>query len=136
MIAISTAAMSSMNTPALLIIAMRRTPSALTTVVKPIITVPRMTALVAKSCSPVPSPTIWKPLHSRGRLSCSASTTADRVTIDAVSISQPADHPTTRLPSVFAQLYTEPAIGYLAASSMKQSATESWPRNTSGHDHR
>ena len=49
MIAIRQAAISSMNTPALLIIAISRTPSALITVVKTISTVPRTTALVAKS---------------------------------------------------------------------------------------
>ena len=69
MIAISTAAISSMNTPALLMIDIRRTPSAFTTVVNAIRTVPRRTALAAKSYSPLPSPMIWKPLHSRGRLS-------------------------------------------------------------------
>ena len=67
--AISTAAMSSMNTPALLIIAISFTPSALISVVNAIRMVPRMTALVAKSYSPLPSPMIWNPLHSRGRLS-------------------------------------------------------------------
>ena len=43
------AAISSMNTPALLIMAINRTPSALTTVVNTISTVPSITALVAKS---------------------------------------------------------------------------------------
>ncbi len=47
---------------------------------------------------------IWKPLHSRGRLSCNASTTADSVTIEAVSISQPEDQPTSGLPRIFDQL--------------------------------
>jgi hypothetical protein len=47
---------------------------------------------------------IWKPLHRRGRLSCSASTTAASVTIEAVSISQPDDHPTILLPSCLDQL--------------------------------
>ena len=95
----STAAINSMNTPALLIRAINLTPSALISVVKAISTVPRMTALVAKSYSPLPSPMIWKPLHIRGRLSWYASTTAEIVTIDAVSISQPDDQPTSRLPS-------------------------------------
>jgi hypothetical protein len=49
MMAIRTAAISSMNTPVLLIIAINRTPSAFTTVVKMIMIVPRRTALVAKS---------------------------------------------------------------------------------------
>ena len=52
------AAISSMNTPALLMIAIRRTPSALTTVVNTINAVPSSTALVAKSYVPLPSPTI------------------------------------------------------------------------------
>ena len=105
-------------------------------VVKAIKTVPSRIALPAKSYGPVPSPMIWKPLHNRGRFSCNASTTADRVTIEAVSISQPELHPTTRLPSTLAQLYTEPATGYLAASSMKHNATAICPTNTIGHDHR
>ena len=134
--AISTAAISSMNTPALLIIAISRTPKALTAVVNTIRTVPSRIALPAKSYGPVPSPMTWKPLHNRGRFSCSASTTADRVTIDAVSISQPELQPTTRLPRTLAQLYTEPATGYLAASSMKHSATAICPTKTIGHDQR
>ena len=69
MIAISTAAISSMNTPALLIRAINFTPSALINVVNAIRTLPRTTALAAKSYSPLPSPMIWKPLHIRGRLS-------------------------------------------------------------------
>ena len=96
--------MSSMNTPALLILAISLTPSALTTVVNTIMIAPRITALSAKSEAVLPSPMIWKPLQSRGRFSCNASTTADRVTMDAVSISQPDDHPTMRLPSCFDQL--------------------------------
>ncbi|SKZ84214.1 Uncharacterised protein [Mycobacteroides abscessus subsp. abscessus] len=58
------------------------------------------------------------------------------MTIDAVSINQPADHPTSCVPNRFAQLYTEPATGYFAASSMKHSATQSCPTKTIGHDHR
>ena len=104
MIAIRTAAISSMKTPALLIIAISLTPSALITVVKTIMMVPSTTALAAKSYSPVPSPMIWNPLHSRGRLSCRPAPPRERVTIDAVSISQPDDHPTILLPSVFDQL--------------------------------
>ena len=57
------------------------------------------------------------------------------MTIEAVSISQPDDQPTRRLPSFFDQLYTEPATGYFAASSMKHSATAICPTNTIGHDH-
>ena len=52
----STAAISSMNTPVELICAISLTPIALMIVVKMISTVPRITALVAKSFSPVPSP--------------------------------------------------------------------------------
>ncbi len=61
--------MSSMKTPALLIIAISFTPSALMTVVNTIRTLPSTTALAAKSYSPVPSPMIWNPLQIRGRLS-------------------------------------------------------------------
>jgi hypothetical protein len=49
MIAIKHAAISSIKTPALLIIAINRTPSALTVVVNRIKAVPRITALVAIS---------------------------------------------------------------------------------------
>jgi hypothetical protein len=59
-----------------------------------------------------------------------------QVTIDAVSMSQPDIHPTMRLASIFDQLYTAPAIGYLAANYMKHRATAIWPTNTIGHDHR
>ena len=52
----STAAISSMNTPELLICAISLTPIALMIVVKMISTVPRITALMAKSYLPVPSP--------------------------------------------------------------------------------
>ena len=52
----STAAISSMNTPVLLMRAISFTPSALITVVKTIRIVPRITALMAKSYLPVPSP--------------------------------------------------------------------------------
>ncbi len=52
----STAATSSMKTPVLLIRAISFTPSALMTVVKTISTVPRITALMAKSYLPSPSP--------------------------------------------------------------------------------
>ena len=52
----STAAISSMNTPLLLMRDISFTPSALITVVKMISTVPRITALAAKSYLPVPSP--------------------------------------------------------------------------------
>ena len=58
-----------MKTPALLIIAISFTPSALITVVNTIRTLPSTTALAAKSYSPVPSPMIWNPLQIRGRLS-------------------------------------------------------------------
>ena len=51
-----TAANSSMNTPELLICAISLTPSALMIVVKTISTVPRITALTAKSYLPLPSP--------------------------------------------------------------------------------
>ncbi len=50
------AAISSMNTPVLLMRDISFTPRALITVVKMIRTEPRMTALAAKSFSPVPSP--------------------------------------------------------------------------------
>ena len=52
----STAAISSMKTPVLLMRDISFTPSALMTVVKMISTVPRITALAAKSYLPVPSP--------------------------------------------------------------------------------
>ena len=52
----TTAAISSMNTPLLLMRDISLTPSALIKVVKTMSTVPRMTALMAKSLSPVPSP--------------------------------------------------------------------------------
>jgi hypothetical protein len=52
----STAAISSMNTPVLLIRAISLTPRAFTTVVKRISTEPRITALAAKSYLPLPSP--------------------------------------------------------------------------------
>ena len=52
----STAAISSMNTPALLMRDISLTPSALISVVKMISAVPRITALMAKSYSPLPSP--------------------------------------------------------------------------------
>ena len=55
----STAAISSMKTPALLMRAISFTPRALITVVKTISTVPRITALTAKSYLPVPSPKNW-----------------------------------------------------------------------------
>ena len=45
-----------MKTPVLLMRDISLTPSALITVVKTMSTVPRMTALMAKSLSPVPSP--------------------------------------------------------------------------------
>ena len=61
----------------------------------------------------------------RGRFNCSARATAASVTIEAVSINQPADHPTILRPNSFAQLYTDPATGYFAANSMKHSATQS-----------
>ena len=104
MIAIRHAAISSMKTPALLIMDISRTPSALMSVVITISAVPSTTALVAKSYGPDPSPTTWKPDQSRGRLSCSARTTAARLTIEAVSISQPEHQPTTWLPSSLDQL--------------------------------
>ena len=53
MMAISIAAISSMNTPALLIIAISFTPSALTTVVNTMRTLPRTTALTAKRAGAV-----------------------------------------------------------------------------------
>ena len=52
----STAAISSMNTPALLMRDISFTPSALISVVKTISAVPRITALAAKSYLPLPSP--------------------------------------------------------------------------------
>ena len=52
----TTAAISSMKTPLLLMRDISFTPSALISVVKTIRTVPRITALIAKSLSPVPSP--------------------------------------------------------------------------------
>ena len=79
---------------------------------------------------------IWNPRQSRGRFNCRANTTADSVTMEAVSISQPELQPTMRLPSFFDQLYTEPATGYLAASSMKHNATAICPMNTMGQDQR
>ena len=57
----STAAISSMNTPALLIRDISFTPIALITVVNRIRIAPQITAETAKSVSPVPSPTSWKP---------------------------------------------------------------------------
>ncbi len=56
----TTVAINSMNTPAVLILAINLTPKAFTKVVKRINTAARMTALVATSYVPVPSPTIWK----------------------------------------------------------------------------
>ena len=52
----STAAISSMNTPVLLMRDISFTPSALISVVKRISTVPRITAFAAKSYLPSPSP--------------------------------------------------------------------------------
>ena len=90
----STAAISSMNTPALLICDMSLTPKAFTAVVKAMKIAPQMTALIAKSFSPVPSPTSWKPDHSCGSVTSAARTTAASVTTDAVNIIQPASHDT------------------------------------------
>lgn len=53
-------AISSMKTPALLMVAISFTPKAFTRVVKRMSTVARTTALVATSYFPVPSPTNWK----------------------------------------------------------------------------
>ena len=64
----NTAAISSMNTPALLIRVISLTPNALTTVVNTMRIAPQITALTAKSVSPVPSPTSWKPLQICGRV--------------------------------------------------------------------
>lgn len=58
MTAISTAAISSMNTPALLIIAINLTPRALTIVVNAIRMVPSNTALPANDAGVLPSPMI------------------------------------------------------------------------------
>ena len=63
-----TAAISSMNTPVLLIRDISFTPRALITVVKMIRAEPRTTALAAKSVSPVPSPTNWNALSICGRV--------------------------------------------------------------------
>ena len=106
MIAIRTAAISSMNTPALLISDINFTPRAFTTVVNTTRIEPSRTAFKAKSEADgsTLSPMNWNPLHSRGRFSWYASTTAEIVTIDAVSISQPDIHPTIRLPSFLDQL--------------------------------
>jgi hypothetical protein len=58
---ISTAATSSMNTPALLIWAINLTPIALITVVKTMSNPPRMTALAAAAPASAASPTNWNP---------------------------------------------------------------------------
>ncbi len=63
---ISTAATSSTKTPVLLIRDINRTPKTLTRVVNRMSALPRTTALIAKSYSPLPSPTTWKPDHSWG----------------------------------------------------------------------
>lgn len=55
----TTVAISSMNTPAVLIVAISLTPKAFTSVVNRISTAARTTALVATSYLPVPSPTNW-----------------------------------------------------------------------------
>lgn len=55
----ATAAISSMNTPVELMVAMSLTPKAFTTVVKRMSTVPSSTAFAAASVLPVPSPTNW-----------------------------------------------------------------------------
>ncbi len=55
----TTVAINSMNTPAVLIVAINLTPKAFTRVVNRINTAARMTALVATSYLPVPSPTNW-----------------------------------------------------------------------------
>ena len=61
MTTISTAAMSSMNTPELLIWAISLTPTALITVVNRMSTTPRITPLTAASPPSAASPTSWKP---------------------------------------------------------------------------
>lgn len=62
-------ATSSMKTPAVLIVAISLTPKAFTTVVNRINTVARITALVATSYFPVPSPTIWNTSEICGNVS-------------------------------------------------------------------
>ena len=64
----STAAVSSMTTPTLLMRAIKATPKALTTVVKATRIAPQITALAPK-LAPVPSPTSWKPLQICGSVS-------------------------------------------------------------------
>ena len=51
---------SSVKTPTLLIRAIRRTPAALITVVRPIKTQPSRTAFLARSAGFAPSPMSWK----------------------------------------------------------------------------
>jgi hypothetical protein len=65
----TTVAISSMKTPAVLILAISFTPRAFTRVVNRTSTEASSTALVATSYVPVPSPTNWKKDEICGRVS-------------------------------------------------------------------
>ena len=62
---------------------------------------PRITAFSAKSYLPVPSPTNWNVEEIWGRMICHAIATAATVTIDAISMIQPANQDTTWLEICF-----------------------------------
>ncbi len=100
----STAAISSTNTPMLLMRVMSFTPKALMRVEMVIMIVARTTPFMAKSKGPVPSPTNWKPDQSCGRVICSASATEPKAMMEESSRSQPASQDDVPEASRLAQL--------------------------------
>lgn len=100
----TTAAISSMNTPVELIRAISFTPTALITVVSTIRIAPSSTPLTAASPASEASPTSWKPDQICGNVSCAASATAASDTTEAVNIIQPASQDTVGPASCLDQL--------------------------------